>query len=72
MSPHEGAVRIQDKFGNDLPRSHEHLKAHTHDGAWWVADYARNRGQAPIMVAGPYRTRLEAEMVARKRSKASK
>lgn len=68
MSPHEGAVRIQDKFGNDLPRSNEHLRAHASGGDWWVAD--QRRGAAPTLVAGPYRTKLEAEVVARKRSKA--
>lgn len=70
MSPHEGAVRIQDKFGNDLPRSNEHLTVQSGGSVWWVVDDARRGGAAPTLVAGPYRTKLEAEVVARKRSKA--
>lgn len=49
----------------------EHLKVIVGEHYYWVAD-ARKRGAAPTLVAGPYRTRLEAEVVARKRSKAAK
>jgi len=36
---------------------------------WWVADYAQRRGSAPTLVAGPYRTKLEAEVATRNLAK---
>lgn len=50
----------------DLMAVAQHLKVYGCKGDWWVADYARNRGKAPALIAGPYRTRLEAEVAVRK------
>lgn len=49
-----------------------HLKVYGVQGDYWVADYTRKRGQAPQLLTGPYRTRLEAEVAVRKAAKVSK
>lgn len=50
-----------------------HLKLSTDEhGWWWVYQISYPRIGAPLAIGGPYRTKLEAEVVARARSKGAK